>query len=438
MRGASSLGLQAMQLAWPSLRRFYLRREHIPNKVYNINMSLAIASLIIEAERCVACGLCLPHCPTYRKTGSEADSPRGRIQLIRAVATEVLPNNERFKQHIDLCLGCRSCESSCPNNVNYGALLDATRAQFIPKTSIWFSLAKPFIRYRSLATLLLWPLWLIQQCNLDGLLKRLLPVAKILPPIAQPGAWQSLYPASASKRDAASKKGAVSLFLGCASSAFDRQTLQASIFVLNELGYDVHIPAQQTCCGSIARQMGDAPEAAQLVKINQVAFAAELPLISVASGCGAGLIDSLPQHNIVDISSFLLRCNWASIEISALAQPIYVQDPCTLRNVLNSQAAVYDLLKKIPQADIQPLPGNNQCCGGAGAYMLTQAPMATSLRNDKIAAIRANDVSLLATSNIGCSLHIADGLRAQNLKVSVLHPIQIIAQQMGLKTEHPV
>jgi glycolate oxidase iron-sulfur subunit len=346
---------------------------------------------------------------------------------MRAVATDVLPNNDRFKQHIDLCLGCRSCEASCPNNVNYGALLDATRAQFIAKKSIWFSLAKPFIRYRMLAAALLWPLWLIQQCKLDDLLKRLLPIAKILPAIDQPSAWQSAYLASADRQ------GAVSLFLGCASSAFDRQTLQASIFVLNQLGFDVHIPAQQTCCGSIARQMGDAAEAAQLGKKNQAAFAAELPLISVASGCGAGLIDSLPQHNIVDISTFLLSCDWRDTKIAAWAQPIYVQDPCTLRNVLHSQAAVYSLLKKIPGADIQPLPGNNQCCGGAGAYMLTQTAMATSLRNDKIAAIKAKEVSILATSNIGCSLHIAEGLREQNLNVTVLHPIQIIAQQMGLK-----
>jgi glycolate oxidase iron-sulfur subunit len=413
------------------LAQFYLSREYLTNKakVYNINMSLPIASLIIEADRCVACGLCLPHCPTYRKTGSEADSPRGRIQLMRAVATEVLPNNDRFKQHIDLCLGCRSCESSCPNNVNYGALLDATRAQFIAQKSIWFSLAKPFIRYRNLAALLLWPLWLIQRCKLDGLLKFLLPAAKILPSISQPSPWKSLYPAKADKQ------GAVSLFLGCASSAFDRQTLQASIYVLNQLGFDVHIPAQQTCCGSIARQMGDATETARLVKKNNAAFAAELPLLSVASGCGAGLIDSLPRHNIVDISAFLLNCDWGHTEIAGLAQPIYVQDPCTLRNVLNSQTAVYSLLKKIPHADIQPLPGNNQCCGGAGAYMLTQTSMATSLRDDKIAVIKANNVAILATSNIGCSLHIADGLREHNLKVTVLHPIQIIAQQMGLNPE---
>jgi glycolate oxidase iron-sulfur subunit len=392
-------------------------------------MSLPIESLILEADRCVACGLCLPHCPTYRKTGSEADSPRGRIQLMRAVASDILPNNDRFQQHIDLCLGCRSCEAVCPNNVNYGALLDATRAQFIQKKNIWFSLAKYFIRYRYLANALIWPLWLLQKCKLDTVLKRLLPAAKLLPYIAQPSGWKSLYLATADKQ------GAVSLFLGCATSAFDRQTLEASIFVLNQLGFDVHTPAQQTCCGSIARQMGDAAEAAQLVKTNQAAFAADRPLLSVASGCGAGLIDSLPLHNIADISTFLLACDWRNTKIEALAQRIYVQDPCTLRNVLKSQSAVYSLLKKIPQADIQPLPGNNQCCGGAGAYMLTQTDMALSLRNDKIAAIKANAVALLATSNIGCSLHIAAGLREQNLNVSVLHPIQIIARQMGLTAQ---
>lgn len=386
-------------------------------------MSLPLLSLIVEADRCVACGLCLPHCPTYRKTGSEADSPRGRIQLMRAVALNILPNNARFQEHIDLCLSCRSCETACPNNVNYVAIIDSTRAQLMSKKSLFWRLAKPFIRYRALARTLSWPLYLVQKIHLDGWLSSI-PAAKLLPQLAQPTTWRPLYKASRNKI------GDVSLFLGCATSALDTPTIKASIYVLNQLGFDVHIPVEQTCCGSIARQMGDADEAKKLTAINQASFNPAMPILTVASGCGAGLNDYLTGHRIQDISAFLLSCDWSLIQIDAMNMTIYVQDPCSLRNVQKSAHSVYSLLKKIPQADIQALAGNSQCCGGAGAYMLSQSAMASNLRQDKLTIIATNKVAVLATSNIGCSLHIAQGLREQNLTVSVKHPIQIIAQQM--------
>lgn len=262
-------------------------------------MTLAVEQFIQKAERCVTCGLCLPHCPTYRKTGSEADSPRGRIQLMRAVAQEILPNNDRFKQHIDLCLSCRSCESACPNNVNYGALVDATRAQFTPNKTVFSSLAKPFIRYRFLAKPLLWLLWLMQQARLMAIAKRFSPAAKLLPTLQKPATWQTLYPATATKKDA------VSLFLGCATNALDSNSLKASIYVLNHLGFDVHVPTSQTCCGSIARQAGDDNESKQLIAANQRSFDPSFTILTTASGCGAGLADYLPTHQIQDISAFL-------------------------------------------------------------------------------------------------------------------------------------
>ena len=389
-------------------------------------MTIAVEQLIQEAERCVTCGLCLPHCPTYRKTASEADSPRGRIQLMRAVAQEILPNNVRFKQHIDLCLSCRSCESACPNNVNYGALVDATRARFTPKKSVFSGLAKPFIRHRFLAKPLFWLLWLMQQTQLIGIAKSFSPAAKLLPALQKPVTWQTLYPATAT-----AKKGAVSLFLGCATNALDSSSLIASIYVLNHLGFDVHVPASQSCCGSIARQAGDEIESKQLIATNQRSFDTSMTILTTASGCGAGLTDYLPTHHIQDISAFLIACDWSTVSVQSLNAAIYVQDPCTLRNVQKSHLAVYALLNKIPNAEVIALAGNTQCCGGAGAYMLTQSEMANNLLNDKLAAIKMANVAILATSNIGCSLHIANGLRAQNLTVKVMHPIQIIAQQMG-------
>ncbi|MDP2153210.1 MAG: (Fe-S)-binding protein [Methylotenera sp.] len=390
-------------------------------------MTLSLKELTAEADRCVACGLCLPHCPTYRKTGSEADSPRGRIQLIRAVSQDILPNNARFKEHIDLCLSCRSCESACPNSVNYGALVDTTRALYIQKRSVWLSIAKPFIRHRRLSNAITWPLWFLSKLNLITVLKQLVPTAKLLPTIQKPMVWKSLYTATQTTQ------GAVSLFLGCATNAFDNRTLSASIYVLNALGYDVHVPNAQTCCGSIARQAGDDLEASLLIKKNASNFDPAMPILTTASGCSAGLKDYLTTHQIQDISTFLVSCDWSTVKITPLKERIYVQDPCSLRNVLKAQKAVYDLLKKIPEADIQALPGNSQCCGGAGAYSVTQPEMANQLLNDKLTAITANQVTILATSNIGCSLHINKGLNSTHASTRVTHPIEIIAKQMGFE-----
>jgi len=395
----------------------------------------SLTSIIAEAERCVACGLCLPHCPTYRKTGSEADSPRGRIQLMRAVAQDILPNNDRFKAHIDLCLSCRSCEAACPNSVQYGTLVDTTRAQFLPKKSLGYSLTKLIVRYRFLQVGINHLLWLTQTLGVKKILATLVPISKRLPQLTRTLFWKTDY--SAGNIPAQNK---VSLFLGCATNTLDADTLKASIFVLNKLGVDVDIPAKQSCCGGIARQMGDATEAKHLVENNAEAFMRSQTVITVASGCGAGLRDYLPQHQIMDLSAYLLTCDWSNTTLMPLKQTILVQDPCSLRNVQGSHKAVHSLLNMIPQADIVALAGNAQCCGGAGAYMLTQPEMANTLRTDKLNAIKNatqdNDMTILATANIGCGLHITAGLREQNLNVRVLHPIQIIAAQMGYI--HPI
>ncbi len=387
-------------------------------------------SIIVEAERCVACGLCLPYCPTYLKTGSEADSPRGRIQLMRAVAQDILPNNERFKDHINLCLSCRSCESACPNNVQYGTLVDTTRAQFLSKKNLAYSVTKLIIRQRILQIGINRLLWFMQVIGIHKLVNTLLPLSKRLPQLTRTPFWKSKYPS----HNTLDKKS-VSLFLGCATNTLDADALKASIFVLNKLGVDVDIPKMQGCCGSIARQMGDATESKSLIANNITAFNNKQPIISAASGCGAGLQDYLPQHQIIDLSAYLLSCDWTKVSIAPLKQIILVQDPCSLRNVQGSNKAVYGLLNKIPQADIVALSGNGQCCGGAGAYMLTQPEMANALRADKLSAIK-NAINgkanvIIATANIGCSIHIAAGLREQNMNVCVLHPIQIIAAQMG-------
>lgn len=393
-------------------------------------MTDTLSQLITEADRCVACGLCLPYCPTYQKTGSEADSPRGRIQLMRAVAQDMLPNNDRFKAHIDLCLSCRSCESACPNNVQYGKLADITRALLIPKKSWQYGLARPLIASRNVQYIVGNLLWLTQLLKLKPLLACMLPVMKKLGLISRPTRWKKAYYAYKAN-SLKQPHNTVQLFLGCASNAFDQQTLKATVFVCQQLGIDVIVAPSQSCCGSIARQMGDAATAQSLTKKNQQAFDPHILMISVASGCSAGLKDYLPNHNVLDIHTFLADCDWSQVHIAPANMTIHVQDPCSLRNTLQGAKAVYTLLSRIPQARVLPLAHNAQCCGGAGAYMLTQPEMANALLQDKVTSIKENDVAILATANIGCALHIAHGLREQNQYVTVLHPMMIIAKQMG-------
>ncbi len=391
-------------------------------------MSLNIQQIIAEADRCVACGLCLPHCPTYHKTGSEADSPRGRIQLISAVARDILPANERYQDHINGCLSCRNCETVCPNGVHYGGLIDSARAGIAKPSNLTSNLTNILIQKPVLMRLVAQLLKLSQHLGLLKIVSALIPTFKkpiaLLPQLPTQQNWLALYPTSQNK------KGDVSLFLGCISNIVDTDTLRASVFVMNYLGYDVHIPKAQTCCGGLARQQGDSALAEVYIEKNNAAFNKANPVITIASGCGAGLHD-YANLNTQDISAFLMQCDWQDIALQPLADAIALHEPCTLRNVLKTHVAVMQLLKKIPNANLQNLSGNTQCCGGAGAYMLTQPDMADALLKDKLNAIDKSNVTLLATSNIGCALQIAAGLRAQNKSVKVVHPVSIIAKQLG-------
>ena len=389
----------------------------------------SLDSLIAEANRCVACGLCLPHCPTYRVTQSEADSPRGRIALMSGVASGRIPVNERFALHIDRCLTCRACESVCPNHVRFGQLIDETRVMMAspakplggstqpPKSWLRRWVAREIIGKPARIDMLRTPLRFYQRSGLQKWVRKSRLFGKTtltlleaqLPFIDKPyslpgepniaGSWQAVYPAIGRPR------GEVGLFLGCVARLTDVATLNAAIIVLNRLGYTVHVPPGQTCCGALHQHSGDGQTAAQLAYQNISAFdGLNLDaVISTASGCGVQLTEytalpvppilkqsaskslaggersasALPSKQfsakVMDISAFLATAEgWDDITIAPLAHKISVHEPCSLRNVLRGSASPYALLARIPGAQIVPLAGNNQCCGAAGTYFLDQ------------------------------------------------------------------
>lgn len=416
------------------------------------------ARLLAEANRCVSCGLCLPHCPTYRLTLSEADSPRGRIAMIHGVASQRIPMNERFAVHIDRCLTCRACEVVCPNHVAYGRLIDETRAMMVIPTSD-SSRRKVVIkknRFRSLLESifidkssrfdLVRPLiYLFQKIGLQqGLLRsdlvrrtKLGLLLSKLPWIRFPlHAWQEVYPAIGVQR------GEVALFLGCVARLVDVETNLSAILVLNQLGYTVHVPNAQTCCGALYQHSGRIAEATDLIQRNKNAFAGLniKAIISTASGCGAHLTEFCSQYQtenfsvpIVDVNKFLTELDWNEIKITALSERVAVHDPCSMRNVVRASDCPYQLLAHIPGIELIELAGNNLCCGAAGTYFLDQPEIAESLLNDKMVALDKTGASYLVTSNVGCLLHFASGLRAQGKKIEVLHPVTLLARQIGIQ-----
>lgn len=419
-------------------------------------------SIIAKSSQCVSCGLCLPHCPTYRLLKSEADSPRGRIALMSGVANGRIPLNENFIQHMDRCLTCRACEAVCPNQVAYGHLIDETRALIADHSKSFAfgqnSNIKTLMRTQLLVkpARLEWARQLFYLLQKNGLLQwllkfrfleknELLRMTAQLPRVKFPYAitadsaraisntWEEVYPAKGEER------GKVGLFLGCVARITDVATLNSSIYVLNCLGYTVYVPSNQTCCGAIHQHSGELKQAAALSTQNKSAFATLdiSAVITTASGCGVQLLESGvadDHHQIIDISQFLVAVQgWENIEIAPLPQKILVHDPCSLRNVLGGKAYPYELISRIPDVQVMPLAGNDQCCGAAGTYFIDQPEIAGMLLDDKISALAESGAKYLVTSNIGCAMHIANGLYEKEMNVEVLHPVTLLARQMGLE-----
>jgi glycolate oxidase iron-sulfur subunit len=402
--------------------------------------------LLSLADRCVKCALCLPHCPTYRQSGDESEGPRGRIALIQGLALRALEPTAQLQGHLDRCLGCRACEAMCPAQVQFGELMDLAREELT-------SAAKPasrlqrlgfrIVRRRALRRGVAWVIYLYRRTGLQRLTRRsgvlrLLGLARLEGYVARtprPQALRPHYPAQGARR------GRVALFTGCLGESFEQGTLGAAIEVLTRLRFEVVIPPAQSCCGALFLHAGEKARAQQLAARNLAAFAgADIDaILYTASGCGAQLGEYERLTNdatsafvgrLRELSAFLAELDWEGLPIEPLAARAAVHDPCSLRNVCGGVEAPYRLLARIPRLAVEPLAGNHSCCGAAGTYMLSEPAMADALRAPKLLAAEAAAPDFLLTSNIGCALHLAAGLRERNPALEVLHPVALLARQL--------
>jgi len=405
-------------------------------------------ALLKLADQCVMCGMCLPHCPTYVKTSNEGESPRGRISLTQALLRNKLPLEPHFKQHLDSCLTCRACEPVCPSGVAYGQIIDGVRAQIRQqspkrdwrKEKLLETTASPQKLHLSGKML-----QLAQRTGTLGLLKKGVEKLvmgdgdwqQLLPqPLPDYHPWKPHYPATGVR------KGQVALFTGCIADIADQQTLRDAVTLLTHAGYDVAVPKQQHCCGALHYHEGDQKRAGQLRQKNLEAFELEEldAIIYCATGCGAQLREYGQQQpnqqaaafsaKCLEIGEFLLQQAELPLQFRPLAQRVAVHTPCTQRYALKQADLPFKLLKLTPEIELIELPGNHQCCGSAGSYMLEQPEMAQQLLNDKLAAIAATAPQIVASSNIGCALHLAAGLRQRGQPLEILHPISLLTRQL--------
>jgi len=407
---------------------------------------------------CVHCGLCLPACPTYTQTGHEAESPRGRIQLMLGLAEGKIEPTEAVRQHLDLCLDCRGCETVCPSGVVYHELLEDTRAKLAPsrKTTreagfmrwLYFNV---FVHPTRLKLALL-PARLLQKLGVYNLLRktgalRLLPpqlrkMEQMLPPNGS--LWPRRLPARVTSTTPGTQR--VGFFAGCVGSVmFDRENRMA-VELLAACGAEVVTPGNQNCCGAIHHHNGAHGPAEAFARRNIDAFLPENgPAVDYIAtniaGCGAMLreYDVLlrddPKYavrakefsrRVRDISEVLVALDVQKKVRHAVAETVTYHDACHLAHAQKVTAAPRALLAAIPGLKLVALPESDMCCGAAGTYNLEHPDMATDLATRKLRNIASTGAATCVTGNAGCALHIGSEAAAHGQALRIVHPVELL------------
>ncbi|HET9375785.1 MAG TPA: glycolate oxidase subunit GlcF [Chthoniobacterales bacterium] len=403
-------------------------------------------------DKCVHCGFCLPVCPTYVLWNEEMDSPRGRIYLMKMVADGAANINETWVGHFDACLGCMACVTACPSGVEYGKLIEATRAQIerryrrpAGETRFRRFLFSIFPRPDRLRALLL-PLRWYQKSGLQLLVRRagipkLLPkrfqaMEALLPQVPAEEAIPELIPAKGERRRR------VGLLLGCVQRVLFSQVNAATARVLAAEGCEVVAPKAQPCCGALLVHAGEEEQAVQLARQTIDAFekARVDTVIINAAGCGSNvkeyghLLRDDPEYaarakafaaKCRDVSEFLAELEPRATH-QALRLRVAYHDACHLQHAQGIRSQPRTVLGRIPQLELLEIPEAAICCGSAGIYNLVQPEAAAELGDRKADHIAALDVDMVVSANPGCLLQLQSALARAGRKLPVRHFVELL------------
>ncbi len=407
-----------------------------------------------DYARCVHCGLCLNHCPTYRLWHLEADSPRGRIQQMIRVDEGTAPVNATFVEHIDKCLDCRACETACPSGVEYGKLVEFARARIERdyKRPFLSRLARNFAYRRLLPhpwriAFFARLLRLYQRSGLQTLarksgLLRLFGLAEremLLPRVDDKFFFRFL---GTTFQPSGERRAKVAFFGGCVAQVTFSTLNEATIRVLMANGCEVVVPRKQVCCGALASHAGVREAARELARRNLKAFAAEEfdAILTNAAGCGSTLKEyshlfspDEPEYQaakefesrVRDVTEFL-----ATLGMVALLKPIpsrvTYQDSCHLLHGQKVREAPRSLLLAIPELELVELPYSDICCGSAGVYNITQTEASLELLAEKMKHAASTQAKTIVTANPGCLLQMRAGAELHRTGQQVLHVMELL------------
>lgn len=397
-------------------------------------------------RQCVHCGLCLEACPTYLVLGSETDSPRGRIHLAAAVEDGTLEMTPEVVRHLDLCLGCRACESACPSGVRYGRILEGARTQI--ETAGVRGLIDRLRRRLVLETfphigrlrLLSAVVRGFQAVGLWQLVEAAVPAARLMPLLRR-------HPELRSTTALGGERARVAMLRGCVSEVMQGQVNAAAVRVLSRSGVSIDVPAGQGCCGALHLHAGDVEGARRLARANIDAFE-PLPetVVVSAAGCGAAmreygeLLAEDPAYKtraeqlaarVRDLTEVLDEVLPGNASLNGDSLRVTYHDACHLAHAQGVREAPRRLLESLPGVTFVELAESDLCCGSAGSYNLTESEMARELGRRKGDKIEQAAVDCVAVANPGCALQIAAELRRRGNPVRVAHPVELIDEAMG-------
>jgi glycolate dehydrogenase iron-sulfur subunit len=398
-------------------------------------------------KACVHCGMCLSSCPTYRVTGQEMSSPRGRLWLMSAVSQGRLSVDDPvFQEQMYQCLNCRACEAVCPSGVQYGPLVEAARHQIelrtrrplktrIARRALLDWLFSDLRRIRLITRLTA----LYQRTGAQKLFRRsgvlrLLGLEELdgMAPVIR---GDALLPGRESWR-AQNPSRSASLFNGCIMGSAFGDTNRAAARVMARNGTDVDVPIGQGCCGALQVHSGMLEEARQLARKNIEAFEAapNRPIVVTAAGCGSTLKEYgfLLKHDsefdvrakafasrVRDFSEFVSLD--ASAALNEISRKVTYQDACHLAHAQRITAQPRSLIDSIPGIEFVEMPESSLCCGSAGIYNILRPEMARNLGRRKVQNLIASGAQEVITANPGCAIQIASLLREANSNIKVTH-----------------